>query len=438
MSENNQQITVMDSSNVNQGKPGASQEQLSTKDVKRNMLVLILLNATYNTGWTDFQLAMQPFLVFLGASNSKIGLITGAPFMALIGVIISPWITKFFPRKKKYLFAANVPYLGMLLLIGLAGIFAKELNISNAHLLTYVFVLTAAHCFFAGFVNLPCQEYMAACIPMSHRGRLTGYSTSIAGIASIGAAALGGWMLAHISKPAAFGYVIVLGWTIMQGGYVVALFAKELPTPVDKSPSPWSLTMLKMAWKDKCYVRFILMFFLYTTLVTQTFIFVNIYGFKSLKMAAATAAVIMIINQAVRIFVSIPFGQITDKLTPKRILPYSFILAAIAMLIPVIVRNQYGVYLSVVVSSAFGALICTAQTALLLGIPSPENRAGYYSLQFIAQNISLALGPILIGYLCDLLSYNFVFILTGIISILMIPMCKYMLRSLPDEINSYS
>jgi MFS family permease len=438
MSENNQQITVIENSNSSQVGCETSQEQLSPKDVKRNMLVLILLNATYNTGWTDFQLAMQPFLVFLGASNSKIGLITGAPFMALIGVIISPWITKFFPRKKKYLFAANVPYLGMLLLIGLAGIFSKELNISNAYLLTYVFVLTVAHCFFAGFVNLPCQEYMAACIPMSHRGRLTGYSTSIAGIASIGAAALGGWMLAHISKPAAFGYVIVLGWTIMQGGYVVALFAKELPTPVDKSPSPWSLTMLKTAWKDKCYMRFLIMFFLYTTLVTQTFIFVNIYGFKSLNMAAATAAIIMIVNQIVRIFVSIPFGQITDKMTPKRILPYSFIMAAIAMFIPILVPNQYGVYISVAVSSAFGALICTAQTALLLGIPSPENRAGYYSLQFIAQNVSLALGPIMIGYLCDLLSYNIVFILTGIISILMIPMCKYMLKALPDEINSYS
>jgi MFS family permease len=438
MSENNQPIIADSSKNSNQVCCDISKSQLAPREIKRNMIVLILLNATYNTGWTDFQLAMQPFLVFLGASNTKIGIITGSPFMALIGVIISPWITKHFRMKKKYLFSVNVPYLGMLFLIGLAGIFAERLHISNSYLLMYVFILTVAHCFFAGFCNLPCQEYMAACIPMSHRGRLTGYSASIAGVASIGAAALGGWMLAHISKPAAFGYVIVMGWTIMQGGYVIALFAKELPTPVEKSPPPWSATMLKMAWRDKSYVRFILMFFLYTTLVTQTFIFVNIYGFNNLKMAAATAAIMMIVSQAVRICLSIPLGHLADKLKPKRVLPYTFILAAVALFIPIIIQNQYGVYFSIAVSSAFGTLLCSAQTALLLGIPSPENRAGYYSLQLIAQNASLALGPIMIGFLCDALSYRMVFTITGIIAIIMIPLCIYMLRTLPDEANSYS
>lgn len=439
MSKISQLITAADGSPIDgQACSVKSEPQLSPPAVKRNMIVLILLSATYNTGWTDLQLAMQPFLVFLGASNTMIGIITGAPFMALIGVIISPWITRYFRTKKKYLFFVNVPYLGMALLIGVAAILAQSMEISNSYLLMCVFFLMLAHCFFSGFVSLPCQEYMAACIPMSHRGRLTGYSLSIGGVASIGAAALGGWILAHVSKPAAFGYVIVLGWIIMQGGYFAALFAKELPTPVEKSPPPWSAKMLKIAWQDKSYMRFILMFFVYTTLVTQTFIFVNIYGFSGLKMAAATAAIMAIINQVARIALSIPLGQISDKFGPKRVLPYSFILAAIALFIPILMPNQYGIYISIAISAVFGALICSAQTALLLGIPSPENRAGYYSLQLLAQNASLALGPIMMGFLCDYLSYSIVFIVTGIIAVVMIPLCFYMLRTLPDEANSYS
>ena len=437
MSDNNRLIMAQDSPE-NIDPACCEKSQLSRKEIKLNMIVLTLLSATYNTGWTDLQLAMQPFLVFLGASNTMIGIIIGSPFMALIGVIISPWITKHFRFKKKYLFFVNVPYLAMALLMGLAAIFAERLHISNSHLLILVFLLTVAYCFFGGFCSLPSQEYMAACMPMSHRGRLIGYSTSFGGIAAVLAAVAGGWILANVSKPAAFGYVIVLGWAIMQGGYFFALLAKEMPTPVEKSPKPWSVTMLKVAWDDKSYIRFILMFFLYTTLVTQTFIFVNIYGFNGLKMAAATAAIMVIVNNSVRICLSIPLGHIADKLKPKRVLPYSFILAAVALFLPIAIPNQYGVYCSIAVSSAFGTLLCSAQTALLLGIPSPENRAGCYSLQLLAQNASLALGPIIMGVLCDILPYKTVFMIMGIIAIIMIPLCIYMLRLLPDEASSYS
>jgi MFS family permease len=439
MSENNLVTMVSDNSNnTDSGCCDSSELQLSPKEVSRNILVITLLNATYNTGWTDLNLAMQPFLVFLGASNTMIGIITGSPFMALIGVIISPWITRHFRYKKKYLFFVNVPYLGMAFLMGLAAVLAGWLNIQNSHLLIAVFLLTIAYCFFGGFCSLPSQEYMAACVPMSHRGRLVGYSTSIGGIAAVVAAAAGGWILANVSKPAAFGYVIILGWIIMQGGYFFALLAKELPTPVEKSPKPWSVAMLKTAWEDKSYIRFLLMFFLYTTLVTQSFIFVNIYGFNGLKMAAATAAIMTIVNNGVRICLSVPLGHMADKLKPKRVLPYTFILAAIALFLPIMIPNQYGVYCSIAVSSAFGTLICSAQTALLLGIPSPENRAGCYSLQLLAQNASLAIGPIMMGFLCDMMPYRTVFMIMGIIAIIMIPLCMYMLKTLPDETNSYS
>ena len=97
-----------------------------------------------------------------------------------------------------------------------------------------------------------------------------------------------------------------------------------------------------------------------------------------------------------------------------------------------------GIYISIAVSSAFGALLCSAQTALLLGIPSPENRAGYYSLQLLAQNASLAVGPIMMGFLCDMMPYRMVFMINGIMAIIMIPLCLYMLRGLPDEAESYS
>jgi hypothetical protein len=243
-----------------------------------NLAFLILLNASYWSGWAELQLALQPLLVYLKANNLMIGIITGAPFMGLIGIVMSPWITRHFKYKKKYLFSTNIPYLGMLALIAGAAILMNYLHISHQRLLYTIFFLVMAHWFFAGFVALPCQEFISACLPSSYMGRLIGYSFSIGGSAAIVTAAIGGWILLKVSPPASFGYVILIAWVIMQGGYVSALFAKEIPTPIENSPKPWSKAMLVAAWNDRPFMRFLLLYFLYYSLIMPVFIFINIYN----------------------------------------------------------------------------------------------------------------------------------------------------------------
>jgi len=412
--------------------------KLSSADITRNVKLFVLLGSAYGAGSAELQLALQPFLVYLNASNTMIGFVSGAPIVALLGIFLSPWITRHFRRKKKYFFFVSIPYLGMFFLIGLAAIFAGKLHIPNPHLLIYLLLLILASSFCGGFCSLPSQEYAAACIPMSHRGRQAGYSASVGGLAFLCIAALGGWVLSTVSKPAAFGYVIFMGWFLMQSGFLMSLFAKEVPVPVEKAPPPWSAAMFKAVWRDTPYMRFLVVYLLYSMMYTQTFVFVNIYGFNNLKMAIATAAIMATVVQITRIAVSTPFGYLIDKLSPKRVLPYSFVLASAAMLVPVIVPNQYGVYISIILSTAFISLLLPAQTALLLGIPSPNNRAGHYSIQLISFYAAVGLGTITIGFLCDILSYHTVFIILGSVALVFIPICKYMLKSLPDEIKSYS
>lgn len=411
---------------------------LSAADVRWNMAVVIMLDSIFWMGFNDFLIVIQPLLTHLGASNTLIGLVTSVRFMAVIGVTISPFISRRFRIKKWYMFVAHIPYLTMMALMGLAVIHSRNMGWSNPELLRVVLFMSVAQWTFAGFVDLPHQEYVAACIPMSHRGRYTGWSFTVGGVFALTSAAIAYWMLRHYPKPASFGYVLIMGWGIAQCGYLVSLLGRERPTPVEKSPKAWSRDMLGAFWADKSYVRFLLIYFLGGVLVSSAYPFVNIYGFKQLGMIAAASATFQIIGSVVRIPTSFLFGMITDKLGAKRTFPWWFIVGAVGFLPPIIMQNDIGVY----ISSGIFVLFTTAQLpgllALLYGIPKPENRSGHYAVQLLTSWTAMAIGPLFIGFLCDQFPYKVVFATCGIISLIMFPVSKCVLSVLSDKPEAYS
>lgn len=444
---------------------------LQPREIKRNMLSLVLLETTFWTGSADINLALQPLLVFLGASNAMIGAVNGAVWIGLIGVLLSPWITKRFRYKKWYLFMGNVPYLTALFIMGLMAIYADTLGLSRQSLLLWVFGLYLAHWFFGGFVTLPCTEYIAACIPMSHRGRLTGYAYSAAGGTAIGAALAGQWILKNLEKPASFGYVLLLGWMFMQLGYTCMLFAKERPTPVEKSPEPYKKEMFSAFFDDKPYANLIFLYFLYTSLFyLTTFSFVQTYGFKVLKMPLWTSATMIIVQQISKLLTSAPMGLFIDRLTPKKTIPWIFLASAAAWsapmvmphvisqplshygwaksliaqspvwayLIPAVSPEVLGVYISLALSTIFVTAIISAQTALICGLPSPEHRAGHFTIQIILMYIALSVGPMLIGWLCDIMPFTWVFAMLAVVSLFFTPLSRHMLRLMPDDLKAYN
>jgi len=414
-------------------------QQLSGRDIRRNMMSLVLLETTFWTGSADINLALQPLLVYLGASNTMIGWVNGVVFAGLVGVVFSPWITKRFPYKKWYLFVGNVPYLTAIAVMGMLAVFNVSLGMSKDTLLWWVFGLYFMHWFFGGFVTLPCTEYIAACIPMSHRGRLTGYAYSAAGGTAIGAAFLGKYILKVVPKPASFGYVLLLGWVICQLGYMCMLFAKERRTPVEKSPPPYSKGMFTALLKDRAYVSLLVLYFLYTTcFYTTTFNFVNIYGFKELHMPLWTSATMIIIAQLSKLLTSAPMGLYIDKLSPKRTLPYIFFIAAASWLAPIVIPAHWGVYAGVALGTICVTGLISAQTALICGLPSPEHRAGHFTIQIVLMYAALTLGPITIGALCDLLPFKTVFGIMTVVSLVFFPVGRVMLRGMPDDVKSYN
>lgn len=417
----------------------ADKSILSAADIRHNMIVLIMLDAIFGMGATDLQIAIGPLWKYLQASNTVIGLVGSLQMTAIFGVVVSPFISLRFRIKKWYLLLTHIPYLAAWGLIGLALLFSKNLGFTDSTLLTIVVVLMGANYFLGGFVTLPHQEYTAACIPMSHRGRFSGYSQGFGAAASLISSAIGYVILRQISKPMAFGYLFLMTWFICQSGYLLALFGREQPTPVEKAPRPWSKKMLQAAWEDKPFLKVMILYCISMIIFASIFsTFIIQYGLRETGMIDASAASIAIIMQLGKILLSGPIGHITDKFSPKRMVPVWPIFACLTILPVLLLRNQLGVYASMAMSGVFAVGSYAAFCALLYGLPKPENRAGHFTIQILATYVSASVGPVIAGAMCDKLSYIVTFAIVAAAGLVLAMVSKAMLTGISTDAEAYS
>lgn len=412
---------------------------LTPEDIQHNMRVIIALDAIFTTGVADLSMAMTPLWVFLGASSTRIGFINSLGILGLFGIIVSPFISVRFKYKKWYLFVAHLPYIGTWGIMGVILLLSKKLGFSDPWLLITLTAMMGANAFFGGFVGLPHQEYTAACIPMTHRGRYCAYSQGIGSVASIGSTAAGYWILALVIKPLAWGYLYLMAWFFCQAGYVMALFGRERPSPVENAPRPWSRDMIRAAWDDKPFLKLLLAYAAFQTLLFPLVnIYIANYGYKELQMEPKLAAVLMMIMNIARIVFSGPVGHLTDKLHPKRVLPY-WPLAVFLSVVPVLVlKNALGVYISTAIGAVYMIGQSAAFLALIYGLPKPENRAGHYTIQMMANYICMSVGPLLTGALCDILSFRLTFMLLACVSLVLVPVTKHLLADISADSQDYA
>ncbi|MHB9035759.1 MAG: MFS transporter [Armatimonadota bacterium] len=411
----------------------AKKSGMSVQEIKRNIFFCLLLDAVAMSGWTDFQFSLQPLLVHLKASNTTIGIVTGSMFAALFGAIVSPWISRRFTYKKWYMIVASIPCTSVIGIMGLLLVNSHRLGLSSAYLLGIIAALVCLMYLMLGFSLLPHQEYLAACVPMSHRGKLAGYSTSVGAVAAIGAAAASGWILTAYQKPMSFGFVFLLIWLIIQSSFVFSLFAREKLIAEQEPPKPWSIAMLKSVLEEKAFCRMIVLGSFFDLLICPVYGYVNIYGFKALGMAASASAVFQIITQVVRISTALLIGLATDRFGAKRMVPIGVIFGIVALMPPLLLKNELSIYLSVGLSTLFMITMSTSFTKTIFGLPKPENRPGCFAVKYIEMYAGAGLGTFLMGCAIDRWSYRTVFIAVAVLMAVIYPFARFCVSILKDE-----
>ncbi|AHF94820.1 hypothetical protein OPIT5_27665 [Opitutaceae bacterium TAV5] len=411
---------------------------LSPADIRHNVLMLVLIDSIWVFGAAEMQLASGPLYVHLNASNTMIGLIGSLQMLGLFGILLSPFITRHFPIKKYYLFLVHLPYLAPWGAIGIALVSANHFGLGNEWLMTFIACMFGVSWFFAGFVTLPHNEYVAACVPMSHRGRLSGYANTAGGALALISNALAGWILYHLSKPGAFGWLFIMTWVICQSGYILALFGREQRTPVENAPPPWSASMLRAVIADSRYLRVIALNSVYAVLFYPTITtFISIYGFRELHMIPATAAVIGICQKGSQILLGAKIGRMIDRYSPKRALLFLPVSFALTMLPILVWKSPLAVYVSAALGASFTICFSAAFNALLFGLPRPENRAGHYTIQILCNYAALGCGQLAIGIMCDKIGYKFSFAALACLAIVMVPVSKKILQPLSEKSEHY-
>jgi hypothetical protein len=411
---------------------------LSPADIRHNVLMLVMIDCIWIFGASEMMLAAGPLYKYLKASNLMVSLMGASQALGIPGVLLAPYLSRRFPYKKVYLFCVHLPYIGPWGLLGLGLILSKALSFSTQGLVYYVLAMNCLSGVFAGFVTLPHQEYVAACVPMSHRGRLSGYSNATGSAIAIVSNVLAGWILLSLAKPMAFGWMYLMTWLICQSGYLFALFGRERRTPVEDAPAPWSRPMVLAVLRDRPYLKVIALNCVYVIFFFPVlWTFLAYYGLRDLKMIAATAAVIGVIQKVATLLTAAQMGRLVDRYSPSRVLVF-VPLAMVATLLPVILwRSPYAVY----ASCAIGVLVTVGTqstfNALFFGMPKPEDRSGHFTFQILASYASIGC-QVIEGLIFDKLGYRPTFVLLAVLALLLVPVSKHVLAPLSERPDDYS
>jgi len=381
-----------------------SHPTLSSREVRRNFACLVWMGSVFAMGWSEVVVVLQPLLVHYGASNTQIGIVQGVLIATLPGMFLSPWITRRFRHKKIYLFVTDSFYLLPVGLVG-AAVWAGGVGGSAAMVAFIVWMMLAGQ-IAAGFGGLPNQEFFTACIPMRLRGRLAGVSAGLGGLLGLGAAWFASWLLGVMPKPQAYGVLLVLAWLLCQLADAAVLLAKEPPTPVEASPTPWSREMWRAFWRDRNFLRVALACSLISPLLGQLAVFSSVFAFRELGFKAQMAAWLGMTAAAARLSLSPATGWLTDVWGARPALLLWAVLAGCGFLLLAVAPVTTSVFVAVGIAAVAGSGFAGAMNALTSDIPPPHHRAGHFTLLGFCMIAANSAGPLLVGWIFDQLTYQ--------------------------------
>lgn len=403
-----------------------TQHEPSPRDVRRNFACLIWMGSVFAMGWAEVMVVLQPLLVHYGASNTEIGIVQGVLVATLPGMLLSPWITRWFPRKKIYVYVADTLYLLPVGIIG-AVVWSGAIE-SNTAMVAFITWMMLAGQIAAGFGGLPNQEFFTACIPMRLRGRLAGFSAGLGGLLGLGATGIAAWVLGVLPKPEAFGALLVLAWLLCQMADTAVLFAKEPPTPVELSPRPWGRAMWKAFLDDRRFLKVTLAVCLLSPVFGQLAVFASTFAFRDLRFEAQMAAWLGMTAAAARLALSPVAGWITDKwgATPS-LLSWAAI-GGVGCALLALLPSTASVFAAVGIAAVAGSGFSGAMNALTCDIPRPEHRAGQFTLLGFCMIASNSTFPVAMGFLFDRISYPAGFAILAAFTLVVVAVSAKLLR----------
>ncbi len=137
--------------------------------------------------------------------------------------------------------------------------------------------------------------------------------------------------------------------------------------------------------------------------------FLMIYVSEKLKLPLATVASLMTLNAVMGLTASFIAGPITDRVGRKWVMVISLAMNGLAYLFMIRANSLAAFAVLMGVSGAFNPLYRVGADAMMADLVPPEKRLDAYSLMRTSNNIGVALGPVIGGFVASI-SYTIAFL----------------------------
>jgi len=291
---------------------------------------------------------------------------------------------------------------GGYLLIGLSVWLFAESAPTVALVLFFVFLAYSA--FSMGIGTPPWYDMIAKVIPTQRRGLWSGLGHGLGALTAVAGASFVGYVLEGFAYPQNFVILFIVGFAIMMVSWGGLALTREPPSTTVKA----RVTMISylkqlptLLRRDHNYARFLLSRTV-AVLGTMATGFYMVYGVERFQVAGAAVGFLTAVLVASQALLGLVWGVVADRWGHKLVLTGGALLLMLAALTAWLTTTQGGLTVVFFLLGAAIAAELTSSLNIILEFCAPEDRPTYIGLTNTLLAPTLALAPILGGWLATL------------------------------------
>lgn len=359
---------------------------------------VIFINITGGPALTGFAKELQ-------AKEFIFGILMAMPVIGGLFQLFASYVLEKTKKRKKIFLVFGVIQRTLWVPVGLVP-FIIPVTADSLRIWTVILLITAASSC-GSFVNITFFSWMADLLPGNFRGRFFSLRTRISTIAGLIASLIIAKLLDVL--PGFIGYATVFILAGVMGIMDILCFIKVVDVPMEAQEKKDSmLTIIKQAFKDHGYRRYLLFWTLWGFSINFSAPFINLYALGNLKMSFTEITITgQVVSNLTTIFFITKWGRFLDKFGSKVLLYITCTSTAVLLLLLVLASPDN--YMPFLIFNLIGGVIWCGtdlanQNMLITHTPS-QNRSMYIAIYSVLTTLlGNALAYVAGGYFLESVS----------------------------------
>ncbi|MEZ4639399.1 MAG: MFS transporter [Caldilineaceae bacterium] len=357
------------------------------------------------------------FALAYGASNGQVGWLTAvANLMGAIALFPGAQVLERFEKRKPVVVWTGGGF-ARLMLLGLA--FVPFFLLDAQWAILAIILLNGVRAFMGNFANPAWTSIVADLVPTSMRGRYFGSRNLTMGVAALVVAPLAGWLIRlgnGWQGMEHFGYQLIFLLAFATGMISTLSFNRipEPDSPVSRPKGQPGGEIFQVLRDSPGFLGLVASSFVWNLAIQIAGPFFNVYLVNEFGTSAATIGLLAAVSSASALFGQMYFGRAMDRKGALWVQIVSGLAIPILPFFWLFVTAPWQVTLINLWGGFMWAGYGLSNFSLLLELTPDEQRPRAVALYQTSVFAAAVLGPLMGGYLADVVGYHLIFILSGV------------------------